>query len=224
MISIHLSTIISSCLLVFAFHISNAQNSEAMEFKGESKIIQVMLSDSMTIFGNDTLTIELSYNTNGSLQKKHVYYHPDGAPDERWKYEYLNFAESSYDENGIIASYIEWLNGKHHGNYMTFDSEKFVTHWVFNNGILADVKNDNCRFLNHKGTIITKEEFIKICESPEFGQWGYYLFESESEPYSMLKCVDYVMYSEKRPIPGPLDIRYALKLIKRLNKTCKEKK
>lgn len=216
--NIKFNRIFKTFILIMFLPICFGQNVNDPEFKSESKIVQSMLSDSITIFTNDTLTIELGYYTNGSLKTKLVYYHPEGAPEERWRYEYLNFAESSYHEDGKIAAYVERYNDKLHGNYMQFDSDKFVTHWVFNNGNLVDVKNDNCRFLDQKGKIISKEEFFECYESSEYGQWGYYLFESEYEPYNQLTCVDYVMYSGNWMIPS--EGKQALKLVGRLNKTC----
>jgi hypothetical protein len=125
---------------------------------------------------------------------------------------------SSYHENGKIALYAEWLNNKLNGDYLQYDSERFVTHWVYENGVLVDVKNDNCRYLDPKGKIISKEDFFNQFESEGYGQWGYYFFAKEFEPYSRLNCCDFVMYSDKFHIPS--EGKAGEKLIKGLNKTC----
>lgn len=219
-LSIHISNIIGACLLALVFPLCYGQNLNDPEFKNESNIVQLMFSDSTQSFSNDTITIYLGYYHNGSLKSKLVYFHPDGPPIERWLYQYLNYAESSYHEDGKIAHYAEWYDNKLHGDYMHFDSEKFVTHWIYENGILTDIKNDNCRYLDTKGKVISKEEFFKQFQTKEFGYWGYYLFEKEYEPYQSLECCDYVMYSDRFNIPPGLPGKEAEKLIKRLNKTC----
>jgi len=219
-LSINISKIISAYLLVLVFPLCYGQNLKDPEFKNESNIVQIMLSDSTRSFSNDTITIYLVYYHNGPLKAKMVYFHPEGAPKEKWLYSHLNYAESAYNEEGKIVLYAEWYNNKLHGDYMQFDSEKFVTHWIYENGILVDIKNDNCRYLGIKGNVITKEEFFKQFQTKEFGHWGYYLFEKEHELYQSLKCCDYVMHSDRFNIPPGFPGKEAEKLIKRLNKTC----
>lgn len=218
-LSILISKIIGTCLLTLVFPLCYGQDLNEPEFKNESRIVQIMLSDSATSFSNDTITIYLGYYYNGSLKNKHVYFHPDGVPKEKWLYTYLNYAESTYHEDGKITHFAEWYDNKLHGDYMQFDSEKFVTHWIYENGILVDIKNNNCRYMDPKGNVIAKEEFFKQFLSKEFGYWGYFLFEKEYEPYHSLECCDYVMYSDRFNIPE-LPGKEADKLIKRLNKTC----
>ena len=207
------------CSLILITQDSYGQNSLADPvFKHETAIVKKMLSDSAARFKNDTITIELSYYSNGRLKSKNVFSHPEGPPKEAWLFYYLNYAVTSYKMDGGVSSYVEWNDGKNHGNYLMFDDEKFVTHWVFENGKLVDVKNENCRFLDPKGNVITKEEFFNQFESEDYGQWGYYLFAKEYGEYSELECCDFVMYSDKFPIPG--GGKQASKLIKRLNQSC----
>jgi hypothetical protein len=213
-------TIFNSFIFLFAFQLCYSQNSVTPEFKNESSIVQKMLTDSSVYFSNDSLTIHLGYYPNGLLKGKIVYYHPEGPPEEKWLFEYLNFAQTGYHENGRAAYYNEWWNNKLNGSYLQFDSDLFVTHWIFEDNILVDVKNDNCRYLDPKGIVISKEEFFNQYKNQEFGDWIYYLFERDFEPYKDLKCCDFVLHSEKFDIPA-FPGKGADKLIEELNKSCK---
>jgi hypothetical protein len=166
-------------------------------------------------YWNDTITTFTRYQINGKKNYETIWIHPQGEQQDLSTQE--RFEYGFHDEDGSIAYKYRYVGDKLNGDYLQYDDSSFVTHWVFKDNKLIDVKNKNCRFLNPKGKVITKAQFFEQFESEAFGQWGYYLFE-KFEPYSQLKCCNFVMYSDRYQIPT-----YgtgAKKLIRRLNKRC----
>jgi len=191
-------------VLIFLSFSSNAQDTT---FFDENR-----LRYSVTLDSSTTTTV---HYPNGKLCQQVIYLHPNG-PTSFEDIFMIERTELNYNENGEITASYQYLNNKLHGDYLMYDDSSFVTHLVFRNDSLVDIKNTNCCFVDNKGKIVTKEVFFSLLYTDEFGIWDYYLFEPWRE-FKEFVCCDFAFISEKynwRTTKG------YKKLVKRLKKNC----